>query len=262
MWERDVEGGRGDRGKALRSRLGYMGVPSPRSPRPPSEGLQSVRPGSRLLPLPLPNPSLCPGVLRRDLICREVEGCYICLSSLGEYQEILSPFFQEGGLEVVLSGIELWPDAVRVRLAALECMARLLAHKKVSVVLWARGMEGWESGGVDRGLTRLSVSVCLCSGWMADSSICLCAYVSLCVCVSLCLTCLFVCVYVVVCLQVSMAFVQADGVKKILQLSNDKEVRPHRKDKTYIYIFITYIYIYHPHSPLGIMPSPSPLELV
>lgn len=70
-------------------------------------------------------------MLRRDLICREVEGCYICLSSLGEYQEILSPFFQEGGLEVVLSGIELWPDAVRVRLAALECMARLLAHKKV-----------------------------------------------------------------------------------------------------------------------------------
>jgi hypothetical protein len=42
-----------------------------------------------------------------------------------------------------------------------------------------------------------------------------------------------------------MAFVQADGVKKILQLSNDKEVRPHRKDKISISISIS-VSLSHP----------------
>lgn len=86
-------------------------------------------------------PAFLRGLSPQEMSRRAVLYRLSCLTAMGEYQEILAPFFQEKGVDIVLRGLERGEPGCL--LAAIELTSRLLAHKKFAMtfVQEAAGVE-------------------------------------------------------------------------------------------------------------------------
>ena len=78
-----------------------------------------------------PLPPFLQGLTPQEMTRRAVLYRLSCLTAMGEYQEVLAPFFQEEGVELVLQGLQR--TDLSCRLAAIELTSRLLAHKKFAM---------------------------------------------------------------------------------------------------------------------------------
>lgn len=78
-----------------------------------------------------PFPSFLQGLTPQEMSRRAVLYGLSCLTAMGEYQEVLAPFFQEDGVKIVLQGLQRTDPSCR--LAAIELTSRLLAHKKFAM---------------------------------------------------------------------------------------------------------------------------------
>ncbi len=87
-------------------------------------------------------PPFVQGLTAPEMARRNVLYGLSCMTAMGEYQEVLAPFFQEDGLALVLQGLQR-PE-LGCRLAAIELTSRLLAHKKFAMTFVQ------EAAGVDR----------------------------------------------------------------------------------------------------------------
>lgn len=109
-------------------------------------------------------PASVKGVTGPELARRGVQYGLACLTAMGEYQEMLTPFFQEEtlGLDVVTQGLER-PD-LWCRLAAVELVSRLLAHKKFAMafVQQARGVETIVALSVSPQAYQLHAALAMC----------------------------------------------------------------------------------------------------
>lgn len=67
----------------------------------------------------------------------EVRYCLSCLSMMGEYQDILAPMFHENGLDLIMKILKR--EEIEIKFYAIECVSKLLAHKKFSMTFVQAG---------------------------------------------------------------------------------------------------------------------------